>query len=91
MMLDSLIVLSPFQHCIRLQLGIEGMQFARIGGGAFYRLSTDEIVILYAKAKNAKQYCQPDKLGISLGQKLFPGRIATLSQLVYLHLGPWRG
>ena len=73
------IILRPFQHCIRLQLGIEGMQFARIGSGAFHRLSTNKIVILHAETKNATKNCQPHKLGIRFGQELFPGRITASS------------
>ncbi len=72
-------ILRPFQHCIRLQLGIKCMQFTGIGSGAFHRLSTNKIVILHTETKNATKNCQPDKLGIRLGQELFPGRITASS------------
>lgn len=81
-MTSTSIVLGPFQHCIRLQLSIECMKFARIGSGALRRLPTNEIVILHTVTKYAAKYCQPDKLGICLRQELLPGRITASSQLI---------
>jgi hypothetical protein len=84
-----LIALCFLQHCIGLQLGIKCMQLARIGGCAFYCLTTNEVIILYTEPIHAAKYCQPNKFGITLGQELFQHVIIAKFQLIYLHLGPW--
>lgn len=77
-----LIALCFLQHCIGLQLGIEGMQLARIGSSAFHCLTTNEVIILYTKPIDATEYCQPDKFGVTLGQELFPHLITAAFQLI---------